>query len=673
MMKGNWTVLMNNLYEVTDLLLVCQTIGCLAGLCVSVLLIQLVRAAWGFQPQRRPGILLSVALVVWNLGGLLNAGLIIAGFDYQSSPPKMACAFGYTGLTFLTWAILDVWGLSIQGTWRKRINQTAQGLAVAAGTLITAWLWIDAIGSNAPLSRTAIRVVAEVSFYVLVFIGMGLALSKRHARTTRLCAGLTGFGVLGPAIALILIPIFGLLPQAVRVALSVYAEQSVNYVVVAAFILLARLRHTDALVERALRCFAAIFSGTLLWYGLQKGAITLPNDSHRVAGLAVAAIVLVAALVIATPLLNQIIRRFTQRIFQQPDFEGELRSLAESMRQMTREQEVLTCAEAGMISLLHFGHANIIGIGTLSPDLAVSLNTNEILEYQPGSGTSQVAKADALVPVRHKGNLSHVIAIARTADQRGFLASEASFLVNLANILSDRLETIRTEREKSEREQRESLLIHQTTEAELRALRAQINPHFLFNALNTIADLIVVDTQRAERMTERLSDVFRYLLTHSQKPTITVREEIDFVRRYLEIEEARFRDRLQVRVQIDPAAAEMSVPALILQPVVENALKHGLGPKMSGGVLTISASHSERGLILMVEDDGIGLHRNGKNGNSRFKSTGVGLTNTAQRLRTLYGETADMIMESPGKQGCRVTIRIADQQSRASERPTCAR
>jgi two-component system, LytTR family, sensor kinase len=655
MMKGNSAAaLMNNLYEVTDTLLICQTIGCLAGLCVSALLIQLVRKSWGFGQQRRPGILLSLALVAWNLGGLLNAGLIIAGFDYQSNPAKMACAFGYSGLALLTWAILDVWNLSIQGTWRKRINRIAQGIAIGFGTLITAWLWTDAIGSRAPLSRTGIRVLAEAGFYVLVFAGVGLALSNRPARTTRLCAWLTAFGVVGPVAALVMIPIFGLVPQPIRVALSVYAEQSVNYVVVAAFILLARLRYTDTLVERALQCFTAIFGAALLWYGLLNRALSGP-------GLAVAIIATVAALVLATPLLNRHIRHFTERIFQRPDFDGELISLAESLRETAQAHDVVGRVEAVLIRLFSFARANVVGAEWLPAD--VTIGGHEILEYQPGSEGMQVEgkAADALVPIWNHGNPSHAIVLARAADQRGFLASEVAFLVRLAHLLGDRLETLRTEREKREREQRETLLIHQTTEAELRALRTQINPHFLFNALNTIADLIVVDAQRAERMTERLSEVFRYLLTHSQRPTITVREEIDFVRRYLEIEEVRFRDRLRVRIEVDPAAAELTVPALILQPLVENALKHGLAPKISGGILTVSANRSDSGLLLTVEDDGVGVHKNRTNG--KAKSTGLGLANTTQRLRTLYGEGADVVLESPGGQGCRVTIRISEQSA----------
>ena len=203
----------------------------------------------------------------------------------------------------------------------------------------------------------------------------------------------------------------------------------------------------------------------------------------------------------------------------------------------------------------------------------------------------------------------------------------------------------------------------------MRALRAQLNPHFLFNALNTIADLIVVDARKAEDMTERLADVFRFVLTHSQKLMITVGEEIEFVRRYLEIEETRFQDRLQVCIHVDPAIQQSLVPSMILQPLVENAIKHGLAPKLEGGQLTIRVGRADQDLLLTVEDDGLGfpdseapkrksyLH-SPSNGNGKVVSTGVGLANTSQRLRTIYGERANLIIESPQPHGCRVTIRI---------------
>ena len=143
-------------------------------------------------------------------------------------------------------------------------------------------------------------------------------------------------------------------------------------------------------------------------------------------------------------------------------------------------------------------------------------------------------------------------------------------------------------------------------EAELRALRAQINPHFLFNSLNTIADLIVRDPPRAEAMTLRLASVFRHVLAHSSRSMTTIREEIEFLRTYLYIEEARFGDRLRVTIDVAPEAAGQPIPSLILQPLVENAMKHGLGPKPGPGNIWISAHTEGDQVCVRIEDDGMG-------------------------------------------------------------------
>src|SRR5690242_17972399 len=180
--------------------------------------------------------------------------------------------------------------------------------------------------------------------------------------------------------------------------------------------------------------------------------------------------------------------------------------------------------------------------------------------------------------------------------------------------------------------------MQQLTEAELRALRAQVNPHFLFNSLNTIADLIVRDPPRAEIMTLRLATVFRHVLAHSSRPLTSIRDEMEFLRTYLQIEEARFGDRLHVEIDVAPEAAGEQIPSLILQPLVENALKHGLGPKPGRGQLRISAELADERIRLRVEDDGVGLESHGT-------PPGLGLSNVAERLRALYQDRAELRLE----------------------------
>ena len=172
-------------------------------------------------------------------------------------------------------------------------------------------------------------------------------------------------------------------------------------------------------------------------------------------------------------------------------------------------------------------------------------------------------------------------------------------------------------------------------------------------------------------MTLRLAKVFRHVLAHSSRPLAPICDEMEFLRTYLEIEEARFGSRLQVDFQVSPEVALDPVPSLILQPLVENALKHGLGPKIGPGRLWISATPQGDRICLAVEDDGVGLcgavrkiHGNG------LPSQGVGLRNITQRLATLYQDRARFTLEPRTPEGARVTLLVPrDPGSNGDEKP----
>jgi two-component system LytT family sensor kinase len=205
-------------------------------------------------------------------------------------------------------------------------------------------------------------------------------------------------------------------------------------------------------------------------------------------------------------------------------------------------------------------------------------------------------------------------------------------------------------------------MLHQLTEAELRALRAQINPHFLFNALNMLAELIRTAPEKAEEVTLRLSNVFRHVLRNSEKNVCQIQEEIDFLRAYLSIEEARLEENLHVDIQLDPQIAHEHIPSLLLQPIVENAIRHGLAPKLGPGRLEIVARGEEDAIILLVGDDGIGTPLPQDTITHSYVSanggTGVGLKNTLERLRTFYKGEATLSFHSVPDAGSQVIIRI---------------
>lgn len=169
-------------------------------------------------------------------------------------------------------------------------------------------------------------------------------------------------------------------------------------------------------------------------------------------------------------------------------------------------------------------------------------------------------------------------------------------------------------------------------EARLQALLRQLKPHFLFNTLNGIAALMHSDIESADRMLVRLGELLRITMSHPGQPLSPLREEITFIEKYLEIERIRFRDRLTVDYEIDPAVLDAEVPSLILQPLVENAIRHGFEPHARAGRLVLSVRRNAEFLELAVRDNGGGQPAGG------FSREGIGLGNTRARLRELYGE-----------------------------------
>lgn len=191
--------------------------------------------------------------------------------------------------------------------------------------------------------------------------------------------------------------------------------------------------------------------------------------------------------------------------------------------------------------------------------------------------------------------------------------------------------------------------------AQLQALRAQIDPHFLFNSLNSIAHLITTDPVRAEACVERLSEIFRYLLSSKDRTFVTLADELDIADGYLDIERARFGEQLHVEFEVDEKARGWIVPTLIVQPLVENAVRHGISKKVGGGRISVRARVDGTELVVDVEDTGVGMSRNGRPSGS---STGVGLRNVSDRLTHLYGGAyVPRISSRPGE-GTHVTLRV---------------
>jgi hypothetical protein len=203
-----------------------------------------------------------------------------------------------------------------------------------------------------------------------------------------------------------------------------------------------------------------------------------------------------------------------------------------------------------------------------------------------------------------------------------------------------------------DRELRASQLETRLSEARLDALKMQLRPHFLFNTLNSISSLMYSDVEAADTMITRLGDFLRLTIESDHEQLIPLRQELEFVRRYLEIEQIRFEDRLRIAYDVEPRLLDALVPSLVLQPLVENAIHHAIAPREEGGRIAVRATESGGRLTLMVDDDGPGLRAQSP------ERVRVGLGATRARLEQLYGDQHELRFSDSAEGGLAVAVAI---------------
>ena len=324
------------------------------------------------------------------------------------------------------------------------------------------------------------------------------------------------------------------------------------------------------------------------------------------------------------------------------------------LRSATTEAQLVERAQAGLEEI--FGAPVTIVIGPLS------------------GSTSQATQE---IPIRTGGTTIGRFLMGARASEAPYFSEDVALLMSLADVFSHVLENLHLQERKLEQEHRAQELSLHASRSELKALRAQINPHFLFNALNSIAGLIHRDPAVADRTIEQLADVFRYALRGAESEWAVLDDELDFVRAYLEVERARFGDRLETDVHLDDAVRGARVPTMMVQTLVENAVKHGVASVRGRASVTVTAREESGHLVMSVADNGPGFAFDSLEpplAQSMPTRGGYGLVNIRQRLEGYFGSKATLSVDrSGGLTTVSVALPLLRQEPRAQQPQEIAR
>lgn len=419
----------------------------------------------------------------------------------------------------------------------------------------------------------------------------------------------------------------------------------------------ANVRMADVIVKRALR-IVLWTSGSVAVSLLVIHRFTL---SLEPAGEGLVCLLLVGAAIAFAPSAERGLNVWIDKwVFEQMDFQAAIPLVWRELSQLETENAIFHAAEDFLTKALRLAAVRILALEADEDVLRPSRPGPYFVPPMNKLARAVSPPANIVVPLFSDGEANHAIVLSFGTVRPPLTALETGFVERVGGQVQIRLGMLLAEQRRSEQVRREISFREELFDAELRALRAQVNPHFLFNSLNTIADLTAVAPEQAEEMTLRLSAVFRYVLINTDKQFTPLCEELEFARSYLHIEQTRFGDRLKVTFDIDPATLRQTVPTLLLQPLIENALKHGLSPKREGGCLRIRSEMAADRVSISIADDGVGLRVRSKDPNMR--NTSVGLENVSNRLRTAYGGRASFTLRPRSEGGAEAVIIIPRSQ-----------
>lgn len=564
--------------------------------------------------------------LAWNAGALVVFGTEDLS---ETLAPTWISAVAYGALGFLP-------AVAVAATGHHRSQGLHRALVLSAYTLAAlaaAWHVTAAITGNPVPVPGAMRLLTVGNLALIV--GLLVAVPRSESGRRLATVALAAFAVMA-------------------LHLSQHAESPESWIVALAghhaslplaFAILYqdyRFALADVFLKRALALMAvATLAGVVL------STVGLPlldtppgaGSARTVALLALLALWTATALV--TPALLRAIDRFVDRVLLRRGTAGDVMG---PLALQLRESE-------------HAGDALEAGAGTLAR--ALSARSADWQATDEAVADARVTLADrgtrAMVTVPTSEPPAYVLRVEQLAGGRRLLSEDRALLEAVATLVGRRVDTLRVAAERLARDLREESLQRLTSEAELRALRAQLHPHFLFNALTTLGYLMQAAPERARVTLYRLTSLLRAVLQRSTAELTTLGEELALVEDYLAIERERFEERLAVTIDVSGALADIRVPPLTLQTLVENAIKHGISPLARGGTLRIRAAIEGQALTLEVADTGRGTAQPAE---GVPPESGVGLANLARRLERLYGTDAALRFVSAPHVGTTVAVRI---------------
>jgi two-component system LytT family sensor kinase len=487
---------------VNDWLLVSQVIGYTVSTVIVILLGVLVRRAARLDHPSAYGLLLW-SVLLWNAGNLIASAGVLAGQSAAGPLVRVVMAVAFSGAALgpagalIMWRRLD--GRSVTSsaggealaTWLVRAS-------IAVGITLTLLMWDQVLRGAALVSEHTLWPL--LAYHVAAFFVAGaLVFYKRHAATlaTRVAIGMTGLGALGVGLSVLLKPESQL---GAAVLLELFRQVATHVMTLGALFFFARFRFADVFVRGSLRMTAAALV-SLLCVAVLAASPTAIGGAASTQPSAVAlaiGVVTVAVLILMFPLVDRVIVALVDRwLFEQPDYDSALRKLRDDLAGEREDTALNRVALRSACETLALQDARIEpNTGPASVKQDALTTGNAIGDADTGSQTSD-GSCGFVVPIPVGGTVTEVLAVTSRPDRPTLLAREAEFLRAAAMALGHRLDVVHREREQVDRRAREADLRRQVSEATLRALQAQVNPHFLFNTLNTIAHLIQDDPTRA--------------------------------------------------------------------------------------------------------------------------------------------------------------------------------